>query len=97
MLNARSCHSLANHVYVIPPDRQLEMLDHEIAASAFDELKGHRSPIDMFFRSVADKIGDGFAIICSGAGSDGAVGVRAVKESGGVPKFAWPTPPKLLQ
>ena len=74
----------ANHVYVIPPDRRLEIVDHQITASPFDEPHGLRSPIDQFFRSVADRLGDGFAIVFSGAGTDGAVGVRAVKESGGI-------------
>jgi two-component system CheB/CheR fusion protein len=74
----------ANHVYVIPPDRRLEMVDHEVSAVAFEEAHGKRSPIDQFFRSVAEKLGDGFAVILSGAGSDGVVGVRAVKESGGI-------------
>jgi two-component system CheB/CheR fusion protein len=41
-------------------------------------------PIDFLFRSVAERLGDGFAVILSGAGSDGALGVRAVKESGGI-------------
>ena len=74
----------ANHVYVISPGRRLEMVDHEISAFAFDEPRGQRSPIDLFFRSVAERLGDGFAVILSGAGSDGALGVRAVKESGGI-------------
>jgi two-component system CheB/CheR fusion protein len=74
----------ANHVYVIPPDRRLEMVDHQITASKFEEPHGLRSPIDLFFRSVAERLGDGFAAIFSGAGTDGAVGVRAVKESGGI-------------
>src|SRR5215510_286646 len=73
-----------NCVYVIPPDRRLEMVDHEISATPFDEPHGARSPIDQFFRSMAERLGDGFAIILSGAGSDGVVGVRAVKESGGI-------------
>jgi two-component system CheB/CheR fusion protein len=77
-------HLEANHVYVIPPDRRLQMVDHEISALEFDEPRGHRSPIDLFFRSLAEKLGDGFAIILSGAGADGAIGVRAVKEAGGI-------------
>jgi two-component system CheB/CheR fusion protein len=60
------------------------MVDHEITASKFEEPHGLRSPIDLFFRSVAERLGDGFAVIFSGAGTDGAVGVRAVKESGGI-------------
>ncbi|HEY6986760.1 MAG TPA: chemotaxis protein CheB, partial [Bryobacteraceae bacterium] len=74
----------ADHVYVISPDRRLQITDHELSALEFDEPRGQRSPIDLFFRSVAERLGDGFAIILSGAGSDGAIGVRAVKEAGGI-------------
>jgi two-component system, chemotaxis family, CheB/CheR fusion protein len=74
----------ADHVYVIPPDRRLQMVDHEIISMEFDEARGQRSPIDLLFRSVAQQVGDGFAVILSGAGSDGALGVRAVKEAGGI-------------
>ena len=73
-----------DHVYVIPPDKQLELVDHRISAKPFDERRGHRMPIDLFFRSVAERLGDGFAVILSGAGTDGALGVRAVKEAGGI-------------
>src|SRR5499427_8936645 len=74
----------ADHVYVIPPDRRLQLIDHEISAVEFEEPRGQRTPIDLFFRSVAERLGDGFAVILSGAGSDGAIGVRAVKEAGGI-------------
>jgi two-component system, chemotaxis family, CheB/CheR fusion protein len=74
----------ADRVYVIPPDRRLVVVDHVISAEAFDEPPGKRSPIDLFFRSVAERLGDGVAVILSGAGSDGALGVRAVKEAGGI-------------
>jgi two-component system, chemotaxis family, CheB/CheR fusion protein len=74
----------ANHVYVIAPARQLHISDREISAAEFDEPRGQRAPIDLFFRSLAEQHGDGFAIILTGAGADGAIGVRAVKESGGI-------------
>jgi two-component system, chemotaxis family, CheB/CheR fusion protein len=73
-----------DHVYVIPPNRRLFMTDHEISAAEFDQPRGQRAPIDLFFRSLSEQRGEGFAIILTGAGSDGAVGVKAVKESGGV-------------
>src|SRR6267378_5424883 len=57
----------ADHVYVIPPDRCLQMIDHEVSAIKFDQPHGLRSPIDQFFRSVAERIGDGFAVVLSGA------------------------------
>lgn len=73
----------ADHVYVIPPDRRLQITDDRIEAETFDEPRGGRAPIDQFFRSLAEH-GDGFALILSGAGSDGALGLRAVKEAGGI-------------
>src|SRR6185295_15649895 len=63
----------ANHVYVIPPDRQLQISDDSIAAVPFTEPRGRRAPIDSFFRSLASDHGDGFAVILTGGGSDGAV------------------------
>ncbi len=71
-------------VYVIPPDRELVIDGNEITARPFSEPRGRRAPIDMFFRSIAHARGDGMAVILSGGGSDGAIGVRAVKEASGV-------------
>jgi two-component system CheB/CheR fusion protein len=62
----------ANHVYVIAPDRKLEITDTSVGASAFNEPRGRRAAIDLFFRSLAHTHGDGFAVILSGTGSDGA-------------------------
>ncbi|HLH51754.1 MAG TPA: chemotaxis protein CheB [Roseiarcus sp.] len=73
-----------NHVYLIPPDRRLDIADNHISSAPFDEPRGQRAPIDLFFRSLAEQHGDGFAVILTGAGADGAVGVRAVKEAGGI-------------
>jgi two-component system CheB/CheR fusion protein len=73
-----------DRIYIIPPDRQLEMADHSVSLREFSEPRGRRLPIDTFFRSVADHLGDGVAIILSGAGSDGSIGIRAVKETGGI-------------
>jgi two-component system, chemotaxis family, CheB/CheR fusion protein len=74
----------ADKIYVIPPNRQLLVSADHISSAPFKEPRGQRAPIDQFFRSVADQHGDGFAIILTGAGSDGAVGVKAVKEAGGL-------------
>jgi two-component system, chemotaxis family, CheB/CheR fusion protein len=73
-----------NTVYVIAPDRRLEIENGMVGAAALDEPMGRRSAIDLFFRSLADSHGDGYAIILSGGGSDGAQGAKAVKEAGGV-------------
>lgn len=74
----------AETVYVIPPNRRLLITENDIETAPFDEPRGHRAPIDLFFRSLAEQHGDGFAIVLSGGGSDGAVGVRAVREQGGL-------------
>jgi two-component system, chemotaxis family, CheB/CheR fusion protein len=73
-----------DHVYVISPDHKLEISDTSIGATQFDEPHGRRTAIDVFFRSLAQSHGDGFAIVLSGGGSDGAVGAKAVKEAGGL-------------
>jgi len=73
-----------DQVYVIPPDCELVIRRDDIEARPFSEPRGQRAPIDIFFRSLAAGRGDGIAVIMSGAGSDGTVGVRAVKEAGGV-------------
>jgi two-component system CheB/CheR fusion protein len=75
---------VANCVYVIPPDRELVIEGDSIAARPFTEPRGKRAPIDMFFRSVAVARGDGVAVVLTGAGTDGSLGVAAVKEAGGV-------------
>jgi two-component system, chemotaxis family, CheB/CheR fusion protein len=74
----------ADHVYVIPPDRRVTLIDHEISPTEFEEPRGKRAPIDGFLRSATEHASDGFAIILSGGGSDGAIGVRAAKEAGGI-------------
>jgi two-component system, chemotaxis family, CheB/CheR fusion protein len=73
-----------NCVYVISPDRKLEIENDVISAGAFDGPRGRHYPIDLFFRSLADSYGDAFAVILSGGGSDGTLGAKAVKEAGGV-------------
>ncbi|PND25955.1 chemotaxis protein CheB [Sinorhizobium sp. M4_45] len=73
-----------NHVYVIAPNRRLKIADGTIAALPFEEPRSIRAPIDLFFRSLAEEHGSEFAVILTGAGADGALGVRAIKEAGGI-------------
>ncbi len=73
-----------DRVYVIPPDRELVIDGNRITAREFTQPRGFRAPVDVFFRSIASARGDGMAVVLSGAGSDGASGVRAVTEAGGV-------------
>jgi two-component system CheB/CheR fusion protein len=75
---------LGDQVYVISPNRRLQIADHMIAAVPFDGPRLERAPIDFFFRSLADQRDDGFAVVLTGAGADGALGVRAIKEADGI-------------
>jgi len=50
----------------------------------FDQPRWRRAPIDLFFRSLAAQRSDDFAIVLSGAGSDGALGIKALKEAAAV-------------
>ena len=67
---------------MILPDRRLQ-IENRLSAAHFDEPPGQRAVIDLFFRSEAGRLGNGAVVILSGAGSDGAIGVKAVKEAGG--------------
>src|SRR6266508_4576330 len=74
-----------NHVYVIPPNRSIIMTDTHLETVEFTEPHGKRSPIDYFFRSMAASgHSEPIAIILSGGGTDGSVGIKDIKELGGV-------------
>ncbi|MBX2998884.1 MAG: PAS domain-containing protein [Caldilineaceae bacterium] len=73
-----------DHVYIIPPGKRLVARDGHLDLADFSEPRGQRMPIDLFFRTLAEEHGDGAAIILSGTGSDGAVGIKAIKEGGGL-------------
>ena len=73
-----------NHVYVIPPNRNLGVLNGAFHVMERDPSDGLRLPIDYFFRSLAqDRKTRAVGIILSGAGADGSVGLKAIKENGG--------------
>jgi two-component system CheB/CheR fusion protein len=74
----------ANHVYVIPPNRSILMTDTHLETAEFTEPRGKRSPIDYFFRSLASERREAIAIVLSGGGTDGSVGIKDVKEAGGM-------------
>jgi two-component system CheB/CheR fusion protein len=73
----------ADRVYLVAPGQQITLDGGWVGGIPFDEPRGERTAIDVFFRTLAAR-GDGFAIILSGGGSDGALGAKAIKEAGGV-------------
>ena len=82
----------ANHVYVIPPNRRLTMNDGEIRVIEAERRVGGLASIDLFLRTLAEGYGkDAMAVLLSGAGRDGALGVGAIKEHGGLVVVQDPT------
>lgn len=73
-----------DNVYVIPPDREIFIADSHLDLDSFAERRGLRTPIDHFFRSLAQVHHGAIAIILSGGGTDGAVGIKSIKEEGGL-------------
>jgi two-component system, chemotaxis family, CheB/CheR fusion protein len=74
-----------NKVYVITPNTTLTIAGGRLHLAPPMEPRGQRSPIDTFFASLAHDRGENAAcIILSGTGSDGTVGLRAIKEAGGL-------------
>ena len=74
-----------NCAYIIPPDRDMAFLNGVLQLMEPSEPRGHRLPIDTLFRSLAhDQRERAIGIVLSGTGSDGTVGVRAIKGEGGM-------------
>jgi two-component system CheB/CheR fusion protein len=79
-----------DHVYVIPPNRHLHLADGYLEVSDFDEPRWRSAPIDIFFRTLAEVHPDGIGIVFSGSGTDGTVGLQAIKECGGITMVQLP-------
>jgi two-component system CheB/CheR fusion protein len=75
----------ADCVYVIPPNKDLSILHGKLYLLDPVESRGLRLPIDFFFRSLADDQHErAIGVILSGMGSDGTLGLRAIKENAGL-------------
>jgi len=75
----------ANCVYVIPPAKHLSLTDGQLRLTELWPERGRRVAVDLFFRTLADTHGtQATAIVLSGADSDGSIGLKRVKERGGL-------------
>ncbi len=73
-----------NCIYVIPPNKSMSILKGMLHLFEPMEARGLRLPIDFFFRSLADDQNErGIGVILSGMGSDGSIGLSAIKEKKG--------------
>ncbi|MGE5894335.1 MAG: chemotaxis protein CheB [bacterium] len=74
-----------NHVYVIPPNTALSIFHGKLRLQPRAEPPGQHLPVDSFFRSLAEDQGQhAVGVILSGTGSDGSLGIRAIKAEGGI-------------
>jgi two-component system CheB/CheR fusion protein len=74
-----------NTIYVIPPNKNMAIMHGTLLLTDVTEPRGLRLPIDTFFRSLAEDQGsNAIAVVLSGTGTDGTLGLRAIKENGGL-------------
>jgi len=85
-----------DHVYVIPPNCDLSILHGVLHLLEPAAPRGLRLPIDYFFRSLAaDQQEHSVGVILSGMGSDGTLGLRAIKEMAGAVFVQTPSTAKF--
>ncbi len=73
-----------NHIYVVPPNQSLKMLAGHIVVEPIHTVEERRAPVDIFFRTLADSHqARAVAVVLSGTGANGSMGMKRVKECGG--------------
>lgn len=78
-------HVQPNKLYVTPPNKSVGIINSVLHLAVPKEPHGLRRPIDFFFQSLADdQEENAIGIILSGFGSDGTIGLRAIKSMGGM-------------
>jgi two-component system CheB/CheR fusion protein len=75
----------SNHVYVIPANADLSLVDGSLRISSRKAAAGRHLPIDHFFRTLAETHGPmAIGVVLSGTASDGTLGLKAIKAAGGI-------------
>src|SRR5205807_8729779 len=73
------------NVYLIPPGAYRSIRGGALRLSEPSERHGARLPFDFFLRSLAEELGErAICVILSGTGSDGSLGLKAIKDHGGL-------------
>ncbi len=84
-----------NHVYIIPPNREMAILHGVLQLSIPEQVRGQRMPIDSFLHSLAeDQAETAIGIIFSGTATDGTLGLRAILGADGICMVQEPTTAK---
>ena len=72
-----------DHVYVIPPNASLAILNGVLAVTP--RVRDHHAPIDFFFQALSrNRNNTAIGVVLSGTGTDGTLGLRAIKAEGGI-------------
>jgi two-component system CheB/CheR fusion protein len=73
-----------DHVFVIPPNKDMSVVHGVLHLLDPVAPRGQRMPIDFFFRSLADDLRQrSVGVVLSGMGSDGTLGLGAIREKAG--------------
>jgi two-component system, chemotaxis family, CheB/CheR fusion protein len=74
-----------NHVYIIPPNTQMILVNGRLKLSPRQKTRGGYHPIDLFFQSIATECqSQSIGVVLSGADGDGSLGLSAIKAVGGI-------------
>ena len=74
-----------DHAYVIAPNKSLSVVDGHLNVSDAIGFEARRAPVDIFFRTLADaKDAHAVCVVLSGTGPNGSMGLKRVKERGGI-------------
>jgi two-component system CheB/CheR fusion protein len=85
-----------NRVYVIPPDKELRVVNNVLNLERPGEPRGMRLPIDVLFSSLASAQSErAIGVVLSGMGSDGTLGLQAIKAVGGLTVVQQPDTAKF--
>ena len=74
-----------NQIYIVPPGKALHASDGQVGAVDVRPNRGRHVVVDLFFRTLADSHGPhAAAVVLSGTDGDGAIGIKRIKERGGL-------------
>ncbi|AUB55043.1 MULTISPECIES: chemotaxis protein CheB [Methanobacterium] len=75
----------SDYLYIIPPNKDMGLMNRTIQLMEPVEPHGMRLPINFFLKNLAeDQKERSIAIIFSGFGSDGTIGIKSIKAAGGM-------------
>ena len=84
-----------DHVYVIPPNCEMTIAEQVLHLGSRQPQRSSITTIDTFLRSLAIAHGsDAIGVILSGTGSDGTLGLAAIKGEAGITFAEEPTSAK---